>query len=684
MGKLANIIDPAILHQLTDDTVVGIDIGSRGAKAVLLSKGNYYTALGATGINMQVTAQELLDELFETSGVARDSVRYIVGTGYGRVALKFDDIPSQIVTEISCHALGAHYLNSNVRTILDIGGQDSKAIRVDPRNGKVEAFVMNDKCAAGTGRFLEKVAGLLEFTIDNLGRESLKAEHPAEISSQCVVFAESEVISLRAHGDAVADIAAGIHLASVRRVRSLLNRVGIVKEVLFSGGVANNVGMHHAVETVLGFPLLRVSLDTVFAGALGAAVHAQQFLASERITDVQTASHRPDLAPLHQQIAAHHDRIVQSGPELKKVGYLCTYTPLELINASGAAHLRLYKAGDTDVVASGEQITQSVFCDFTKSILGAFKEGDPLYTSLDKVYTFYTCDCIKKVGEAIGAFFKPSEVFNTPRLRHRDSSRDFYLSEILHFKDDLEKLTGNAITTEAVGAQIKLYNQVRVLLKKLSELRKRNNPPLTGRDFLELIKGYYYLPPEQLIELYTQVYDKLAAVPDTGQKRIRLLMAGGIIADGDRRLLDLIEDEIGARVVVEDHCAGLKTIYHTLREDIDPFKALAYAYLDQAPCARMKPLQERVDFSSQLADEYAVDGVVYAYLKFCPCYGQIKNEFFRLFQNKELPLLEIPVDYSKSDIGQIKTRVEAFVEVLKERKRQAGHASSTSSVLIAS
>jgi predicted CoA-substrate-specific enzyme activase len=670
MGKLKEIIDPSVLHQLTDETVIGIDIGSRGAKAVLLSQGNYYTAFGATGINMQETAHELLEELFAASGVSRNEVSYIVGTGYGRVALKFPDIPSQIVTEISCHALGAHFLNTNVKTILDIGGQDSKAIRVDPDSGKVAAFVMNDKCAAGTGRFLEKVAGLLELTIDDLGRESVKSQHPSEISSQCVVFAESEVISQRAKGDSVQDIAAGIHLASVRRVRSLLNRVGIEREVIFSGGVSNNIGMHHAVEQILGFPLVKVAIDAVYASALGAAIHAQQLFASERITESKGTSYHLDLTDLENRISAHHENLISSGDKIKKVGYLCTYTPLELINASGAAHLRLYKAGDTDVVASGEQITQSVFCDFTKSILGAFKEGDKLYNSLDKIYTFYTCDCIKKVGEAIGAFFKPSEVFNTPRLRHKDSSRDFYLSEILYFKEDLERLTGKEITEEQVSAQIKIYNKVRVLLKKISELRKRDNPPLTGKDFLDLIKGYYYLPAEDLVELYTQVYEKLSAAPDTGAKRIRLLMAGGIVADGDRRILELIEDEIGARIVAEDHCTGLKTIYHTISEEGNPFKALAHAYLDQAPCARMKPLQDRVDFSQSLAHEYQVDGVIYAYLKFCPCYGQIKNEFFRLFQNKDLPLLEIPVDYSKSDIGQIKTRVEAFVEVLKERKRQ--------------
>ena len=224
--------------------------------------------------------------------------------------------------------------------------------------------------------------------------------------------------------------------------------------------------MHHAVEQILGFPLVKVAIDAVYAGALGAAIHAQQLFASERITESKGTSYHLDLTDLENRISAHHENLISSGDKIKKVGYLCTYTPLELINASGAAHLRLYKAGDTDVVASGEQITQSVFCDFTKSILGAFKEGDKLYNSLDKIYTFYTCDCIKKVGEAIGAFFKPSEVFDTPRLRHKDSSRDFYLSEILYFKEDLERLTGKEITEEQVSAQIKIYNKVRVLLKK--------------------------------------------------------------------------------------------------------------------------------------------------------------------------------------------------------------------------
>ena len=188
--ELRDIIDKRLVGDLTDKTVVGIDIGSRSGKAVLLTVGRLFTSVTPTGINMQETARDLLEDLVDQSGIQRSDIEYIVGTGYGRIALKFSDIPSQIITEISCHAMGAHYLNADVKTIVDIGGQDSKAIRVDTETGKVSAFVMNDKCAAGTGRFLEKVAGILELSIDELGWESVKSHKPSEVSSQCVVFAE--------------------------------------------------------------------------------------------------------------------------------------------------------------------------------------------------------------------------------------------------------------------------------------------------------------------------------------------------------------------------------------------------------------------------------------------------------------------------------------------------------------
>jgi len=263
--------------------VIGLDLGSRAAKGVLLNGDRVETALIPTGVSMQATAEALIASLLGASGLERSDITYVAGTGYGRITLSFPDIPYQIVTEISCHAMGAHAVLPQTRTIIDIGGQDSKALKVDTATGKVVEFVMNDKCAAGTGRFLEKTALLLGLGLDELGPESLKAEAPSPISSQCVVFAESEVISLRAKGErannlkARADVAAGVHLATARRVRNLLQRVRIEPDLVFTGGVSQNPGMWKALEDSIGHRFTRTSFDLTFAGALGAAVFAGRY-----------------------------------------------------------------------------------------------------------------------------------------------------------------------------------------------------------------------------------------------------------------------------------------------------------------------------------------------------------------------------------------------------------------------
>jgi activator of 2-hydroxyglutaryl-CoA dehydratase len=163
----------------TTAPVVGLDIGSRGSKGVLLNGDEVITVLLPTGLYMQETADELLTKLLQTSDLVRSDIKFVVGTGYGRISLAYDDIPYKVVTEISCHAMGAHAVNPKTRTIIDIGGQDSKAIKVDTATGKVVEFVMNDKCAAGTGRFLEKAAAILGIDLRDLGEVALRSKNPA-------------------------------------------------------------------------------------------------------------------------------------------------------------------------------------------------------------------------------------------------------------------------------------------------------------------------------------------------------------------------------------------------------------------------------------------------------------------------------------------------------------------------
>ncbi|HBC91669.1 MAG TPA: CoA activase [Pelotomaculum sp.] len=281
MKTYAEVFDEGLKSEWQNEAVLGIDIGSRTGKAVLLAEGMVYTAIVPTGVYSQETADRLYKKLLKESGIELPEIKYIVGTGYGRIALNFGQTPLKIITEISCHAMGAHYLDADVQTIVDIGGQDSKAIRVNPRNGKVVEFIMNDKCAAGTGIFLEKAALLLGLSVEQFGPEALKSDQPADVSSQCVVFAESEVISLKAKGVQRADIAAGIHLATARRVKNLLNRIGLQPNLIFTGGVSKNQGMKKSLEELLRHPIAEVKLDTIYAGALGAAILAQKSLREE-------------------------------------------------------------------------------------------------------------------------------------------------------------------------------------------------------------------------------------------------------------------------------------------------------------------------------------------------------------------------------------------------------------------
>ncbi|WP_310604099.1 2-hydroxyacyl-CoA dehydratase [Anaerosporobacter sp.] len=666
--RIEEVIDPKLQSEISDVTTLGVDIGSRNAKAILIHKGNLYSALVATGINMQITAEELLEEIFEKAGITESELQYLVCTGYGRVSFSLESVPSEILTEISCHALGAHYLNANTRTIIDIGGQDAKGIEVDPETGKVVKFRMNDKCAAGTGRFLEKAANLLGYTMDNVGEASLGSTKELEISSQCVVFAESEVVSLRAKGEDSKDIAAGVHFASAKRVISLLNQIPLEEDIVFTGGVSNNSGMKHALETLLGHSIVVPKMNMVYAGALGAAIYAQRLAVEQRNHIIEEhTKQKVDLTDLHRKIEDAELSFIER-KDVKKVGYVCTYTPIELISAAGVAHYRLAKCGEPSVVSQGELITKSVFCDVTKSILGHFMLEDPLYDSLDRVVTFYTCDSMRATADAIDNFFKPTLGYSVPRGSEKQSVREQFREEIIHFKNDLEELTGHKILEEDVREYIDLYRKLREMVNKISSLRKRNNPPLSGAEFLEITRAFRTIPPKEQLSLLESIYERLSAIEDDNAPRLRFMLVGGMIADGDRRIMDLLEKELGIDIVVEDHCTGVSAFYNNIEPNDDPWTELANTYLDQAPCARQYPISKRVEFSANLAKEYRVDAVIYTYLKFCPCYGMTKSSFLNKFEELNIPVLELDNDYSVGDTGQIKTRLEAFVEVIKETK----------------
>ena len=318
-GRLIDIFEKKKVDRLSNNTVLGIDIGSRQSKAALLHDNQLYTALVPTGFFMQETADELIQTLIEKSGISRSDIKYIVSTGYGRIALKYNDIPNRIVTEIACHGMGAYYLGKDIKTVIDIGGQDSKAIKIDPNTGKVLDFAMNDKCAAGTGRFLERIANVLGLDINTIGPESLKSDNAMDVSAQCIVFAESEVVSERAKGRDVSDIAYGIHKSVARRVHSLLSRVGIEKNVLFTGGVSKNVGIKRAFEELLGFEISQSSIDTVYAGAIGAVVYADEYAKESVFSKGEEGnSFKLNISSIENAVEYQKELIVKKGLERKR------------------------------------------------------------------------------------------------------------------------------------------------------------------------------------------------------------------------------------------------------------------------------------------------------------------------------------------------------------------------------
>ncbi len=250
----------------------GIDIGSISAKAVLVRDGRLvHSVVIATGYNARQAADNVFEAVVSGAGMRAPDVTRIVATGYGRNSVVFAD---RAVTEITCHAAGAHFTDPTVRCVIDIGGQDSKAIALD-EEGRVRDFVMNDKCAAGTGRFLEVMARALEVDLDAFGQMSLAADRPARISSLCTVFAESEVISLIARGEARPNIIAGIHDSIAARVAAMARRIGLTPPVMMTGGVAKNAGVVDALARQIGQPIV-VTAYAQINGALGAALIAAE------------------------------------------------------------------------------------------------------------------------------------------------------------------------------------------------------------------------------------------------------------------------------------------------------------------------------------------------------------------------------------------------------------------------
>ena len=253
----------------------GCDVGSTYTKCVILDENGKIVAdvTNRSKINPVQSAEiALKDACNQVEGLTPEKLTYLIGTGYGRNKVPFAD---ENISEISCHAMGVHVTNPSVKAIIDIGGQDVKGIAIDT-DGTVKNFAMNDKCAAGTGRFFEAMAHAFEMSLPEFSKLSLKAKNTIPITAQCTVFAESEVISLVGEGKPMDDIAAGIELAVAKRCFVMAKKAGATDSITLTGGCAKNDGLKQAIEKVLKIKVVDLAIDPQLMGALGAAEYARQ------------------------------------------------------------------------------------------------------------------------------------------------------------------------------------------------------------------------------------------------------------------------------------------------------------------------------------------------------------------------------------------------------------------------
>lgn len=259
----------------------GIDVGSTMTKVVILNEGIIASIIGPTGPEQRRLANKVMEEALNKAAISFQTITYIVSTGYGRINVPFAD---KQFTEITCHARGIASLFPKARTIVDIGGQDVKGIKIDP-SSKIIDFVMNDKCAAGSGRFIEVIADTLGVPLDQVGDLSLQSKHPAKISNICTIWAQQEVAASLAEGVPISDLLAGVHHSLADRISRMVNRLRVEDMIIVTGGGAKNRGLLKVLSEQLGHEIL-VPEEPLLTGALGAALLGKEIVEQAKRDDV--------------------------------------------------------------------------------------------------------------------------------------------------------------------------------------------------------------------------------------------------------------------------------------------------------------------------------------------------------------------------------------------------------------
>ena len=627
---------------------LGIDIGSLTTEAVLLNDKKEILAYEviATGASSKKACDKIFKHILNVAKLDAKDIDYTVATGYGRIKVPF---ANEVVTEITCHARGANHFFPGARTVIDIGGQDSKAIKLDAK-GNVLDFSMNDKCAAGTGRFLEVMARTLEIELDDMGELSLQGNDNVSISSLCTVFAESEVVSLIGADHKTKDICKGLNVSIGKRVSAQVKRVGVEEDVVMTGGVAKNIGVVRELEKKL-LCSIKIPDEPQIIGALGAALIALENAVTQTTSGKIATSNEVSIADVELD-----------DNKMPKIGYFCTYTPVEIIRAAGYHPVRI-KGSNEENGAGGESLLCSNICSYIKTLTDEKLAGN--LDHLEGVVFTNSCDGMRRLYDAwlrIDKGKKFNYFLDIPK-NSDEASIQYFADEIQTFKEGLENRFKLEIQNKDINESIFLYNGMRDKVTVFLQKQWNGYVGYSGYEIYTLLKKGINAVPEKFQDYVSSLTSLMKKIGDVPEKDTtpKLFVWGSILENEE--IIKMIEDA-GARVVSEDLCTGSRYFDKKVEITDNPYKSISERYLKRSPCSRMVDVFGRIKSIVSLIERRAISGAIYHSLKFCDHtlydYPLVKEEFER----KSIPLLHINCDNSSKSEGQIKTRIEAFIEQL--------------------
>ena len=350
----------------------------------------------------------------------------------------------------------------------------------------------------------------------------------------------------------------------------------------------------------------------------------------------------------------------------KVIGWLCTYVPEEIIHAAGALPIRITGYQQEQELDDGTAYLYVNNCSFSRSCLQLALRGE--YDFLDGVVGGSTCDGVRRLFDLwrkyIGMDF--NQILSIPR-KFTESAHELYLDQVTQFKQHIEEFMGAPITDEALVKSIELYNETRALLKKLYELRKSDSPPITGAEVLEVLEAGFRMPKEDFNQLLGELIEQLSESNTESKGRARLAVVGSVLTNAE--FIKSIEEQ-GGLVVTDELCTSTRYWSDPVVLDSSktPLEAIARRYLNNFPCARMYPSDERFDHIIELIRDFRVDGVVSQIIRYCVPYAHDLPLLTKKLEAVNVPLLALDVEYGSSGSGQIATRVQAFLEMLEGRK----------------